>query len=82
MYQAKILVTLRESVLDAQGAAVTKSLQDMGYDSVAKVQVGRLLVVELDAADQAAAEAQVHEMCQKLLVNQVMEDYTFTLSEV
>lgn len=82
MYQAKIHVTLRESVLDTQGAAVIKSLQTMGYNQVSQVKVGRLLVVDIDAADQATAEAQVREMCEKLLVNLVMEDYTFTLLEV
>jgi phosphoribosylformylglycinamidine synthase len=82
MYQAKIHVTLRKSVLDTQGAAVIKSLQGMGYDNVSQVQVGRLLVVDIDAADRAAAEDQVRQMCEKLLVNLVMEDYTFTLLEV
>lgn len=82
MFQAKIEVTLRKSVLDTQGAAVIKTLQAKGYDKVSQVQVGRLLLVDIDATDRAAAEAQVKKMCEELLVNQVMEDYTFTLAEV
>lgn len=82
MFQAKIYITLRKSVLDPQGSAVTKSLHAMGYENVADVRVGRYLVVDINAAEQTAAEAQVHEMCKKLLANPVIEDYTFTLVEV
>jgi phosphoribosylformylglycinamidine synthase len=82
MFQAKIYITLRKSVLDPQGSAVTKSLHAMGYENVAEVRVGRYLVVDIDAVEQTVAEAQVHEMCKKLLANPVIEDYTFTLAEV
>lgn len=82
MFQAKIHVTLRKSVLDTQGNAALKKLQSIGFKNVTNVQVGRYLVVDVEAADKAAAEALVHQMCEKLLVNTVMEDYTFTLAEV
>ncbi|MEG6617293.1 phosphoribosylformylglycinamidine synthase subunit PurS [Peptococcaceae bacterium 1198_IL3148] len=82
MFQAKIYITLRKSVLDPQGSVVTKSLHAMGYENVAEVRVGRYLVVDINAADPNDAETQVHEMCKKLLANPVIEDYTFTLTEV
>ncbi|MBM7854252.1 phosphoribosylformylglycinamidine synthase [Desulfohalotomaculum tongense] len=82
MYQAKIYITLRQSVLDPQGSAVTRSLHAMGYENIKDVRVGRYLVVEVDAAGREAAEEQVHDMCKKLLANPVIEDYTFELVEV
>ncbi len=82
MFQAKIYITLRQSVLDPQGSAVTKSLHAMGYENVKDVRVGRYLVVDINAVDKNAAEQQVHDMCKKLLANPVIEDYTFTLQEV
>ena len=82
MFQAKIYITLRQSVLDPQGSAVTKSLHAMGYENVKGVRVGRYLVVDVNAADKNDAEQQVHDMCRKLLANPVIEDYTFTLQEV
>ncbi|MTI80155.1 MAG: phosphoribosylformylglycinamidine synthase subunit PurS [Firmicutes bacterium] len=82
MYQAKIYITLRKSVLDPQGSAVTKSLHAMGYDNVNDVRVGRYLVVDVDTTDKEAAEKQVQDMCNKLLANPVIEDYTFELAEV
>ncbi len=82
MYQAKIYVTLRKSVLDPQGSAAKKSLHGLGFENVQDVRVGRYIEVDINAADKDAAASQVHDMCQKLLVNPVIEDYTFTLQEV
>ena len=82
MYQAKIYITLHKSVLDPQGAVVTKSLHATGYENVPAVRVGRYLVVDIDVADQTSAEAQAHDMCQKLLANPVIEDYTLEITEV
>ncbi|CCO09225.1 phosphoribosylformylglycinamidine synthase subunit PurS [Desulforamulus hydrothermalis] len=82
MWQAKIYVTLRKSVLDPQGSVVRKSLFALGYHNVSEVRIGRYMVVDLEAADRAAAEKQVRDMCDKLLVNPVIEDYTFELVEV
>ncbi|MBO8137167.1 MAG: phosphoribosylformylglycinamidine synthase subunit PurS [Desulfotomaculum sp.] len=82
MYQAKIYITLKQSVLDPQGSAVTKSLHAMGYENVKDVRVGRYLVVDVDAPSKEAAGEQVHDMCRKLLANPVIEDYTFELVEV
>ncbi|AEF94606.1 phosphoribosylformylglycinamidine synthase, purS [Desulfotomaculum nigrificans CO-1-SRB] len=82
MFQAKIYVTLRKSVLDPQGTAVRKSLYALGWHNVPDVRIGRYMVVDIEAADRSAAEEQVKDMCDKLLVNPVIEDYTFELVEV
>ncbi|ABO50878.1 phosphoribosylformylglycinamidine synthase, purS [Desulforamulus reducens MI-1] len=82
MFQAKIYVTLRKSVLDPQGNVVRKSLCALGYSNVPEVRIGRYMVVDIEITDRAEAEKQVRDMCDKLLVNPVIEDYTFELVEV
>ncbi|MGZ4111006.1 MAG: phosphoribosylformylglycinamidine synthase subunit PurS [Tumebacillaceae bacterium] len=78
---AKIHVTLKASVLDPQGTAVTKSLHALGYDEVQDVRIGKYLEVKVDTTDRKVAEERVTEMCEKLLANTVIEKYTFELVE-
>lgn len=82
MFEAKILVTLKKGILDPQGKAAKNSLLSLGYDQVEQVRVGKYIILTLQTADRAAAEKQVREICEKLLVNLVIEDYTFELQEV
>jgi phosphoribosylformylglycinamidine synthase PurS subunit len=81
MADVKVFVTLKPSLLDAQGKVVQGALQQLGYDSVSQVRVGKY--IELTVADnvsQAALETQVQEMCDKLLANPVIEDYRYEVS--
>jgi phosphoribosylformylglycinamidine synthase len=82
MILAKIHVTLKASVLDPQGSAVTKSLHALGYDEVEDVRIGKFLEVKVNTHDTKAAEERITEMCEKLLVNTVIETYSFVLTEV
>ncbi|QOR34766.1 phosphoribosylformylglycinamidine synthase subunit PurS [Clostridium sp. 'deep sea'] len=75
MFTARIFVTLKQGVLDAQGTAVKNSLHTMGYNTVTDIRVGKYLVVSLEAKDINVAKAKVNEMCDKLLANPVIEDY-------
>ena len=81
MWKVKIEVILKKSVLDPQGAAVEKSLAALGYGNVEKMRVGKYLEFTLTGVSREEGEAQVREMCQRLLVNPVIEDYTFELVE-
>lgn len=76
---AKIHVTLKDGVLDTQGKAVHHALNDLGYEEVKGVNLGKYVEVQLDGLSQAEAEDRVREMCQKLLANPVIESYRFTL---
>lgn len=76
---ARIHVTLKPVVLDPQGDAVLTGLHQLGLASVDRVRVGKYLEVSLHAADAAAAEATVIEMCERLLANPVIERYHFTV---
>ncbi|HEY8391565.1 MAG TPA: phosphoribosylformylglycinamidine synthase subunit PurS [Capillibacterium sp.] len=82
MWRAEIKVLLKKSVLDPQGRAVENALTSLGYTNVNRVRIGKYLEVTIATPDRAAAEAQVREMCTRLLTNPVIEDYTFTLVEV
>ncbi|MFD0672275.1 phosphoribosylformylglycinamidine synthase subunit PurS [Cohnella sp. GCM10027633] len=77
--KAKVYVTIKENVLDPQGNAVQGALHTMGFGEVGKVRIGKYLEVEIEGNDRAKAEAQLKEMCEKLLANTVVEDYRFEL---
>ena len=74
-YRVAVHVVPRRGLLDPQGKAVTDALHSLGFGGVASVHVGRHLVLELEAADDAAARAQTNAMCAQLLANPVTEDY-------
>ena len=80
-YLAVIEVMLKPLVNDPQGLAVRDGLQTLGFDGVEAVRVGKRIEVTLTAADAAAADASVRSMCDQLLANQVIEDFSFEVSE-
>lgn len=71
--KVRILVSLKPGVLDPQGRAVHHSLEGLGFDGVKDVRIGR--VIELDVDDSTSDEA-LDTMCQKLLANMVIENYS------
>ncbi|KQW70399.1 phosphoribosylformylglycinamidine synthase [Phenylobacterium sp. Root77] len=74
--RAKVHVFLKPGVLDVQGKAVENALHGLGWPQVDGVRVGKTIEFDLkDATDKAAAEAQVKDMCEKLLANTVIESY-------
>jgi phosphoribosylformylglycinamidine synthase len=82
MIEARIYVTLKEGVLDPQGDTVRSALEALGFAGVRDVRIGKFMVLTLDGASSAEAEAQVHAMCRQLLANPVIENYRFELAEV
>lgn len=72
MKKVNVYVTLRESVLDPQGVAVKGGLEHLGFAGVESVRIGK--VIELQVAEETT-EAMVRDMCEKLLVNTVIENY-------
>ena len=81
MYLSKITVTLRKSILDPQGKAVEQGIHSLGYDAVRNVRIGKFIEISVDAANRQEAERLTNDVCQKLLANQVMEDYSFIVEE-
>ncbi len=80
-WKAKIEVTFKKSVLDPQGVAVEKALGVLGYNNVENVRVGKYLELILRAEKESEARQQVEEMCQRLLTNPVIEEYSYRIEE-
>ncbi|MCP3029981.1 phosphoribosylformylglycinamidine synthase subunit PurS [Halobacillus sp. A1] len=79
MRKVKIYITLKEGVLDPQGKAVQNSLHSLEYNNVADVRIGKYMEVMLEDSDNI--EQQVDKMCDQLLANPVIEDYSYTIEE-
>jgi phosphoribosylformylglycinamidine synthase len=71
----KVIVTLKESVLDPQGTVVKQALNGMGFNNVNDVRQGKFFEININEKDQKKAEEKVDDMCKKLLANLVIEDY-------
>ena len=69
-------VTLKKDVLDPQGKVVNQTLKNMGYDNIVSVRQGKYFEIELNETDKEKARKIVEEICNKLLTNVVIEDYT------
>jgi phosphoribosylformylglycinamidine synthase subunit PurS len=79
--KAKIIVTLKEGILDPQGRAVQQALHTLGFSSVNDVRIGKFLEVELQETVPSDAERQVQAMCETLLANPVIENFRFEVIE-
>ncbi|MGB9975849.1 phosphoribosylformylglycinamidine synthase subunit PurS [Thermovenabulum sp.] len=81
MYYAEIRVMYKKGVLDPQGQAVKGALHHLGFSKVYDVSIGRLIFLKLEAESKEEAQKTVREMCESLLANPVIEDFTFTIME-
>ncbi len=80
-FAVRIDVTHLPGVLDPQGATVERALPALGYSNVGAVSIAKTIRLQLDAESEAAALAQVDEMCHKLLANPVIERYTVEITQ-
>ncbi|MBH00910.1 MAG: phosphoribosylformylglycinamidine synthase [Candidatus Pelagibacter sp.] len=71
----KIIVTLKNGVLDPQGKAIQQTLNGMGFVGVKDVRQGKFFDIDINEIDEAKAKNKINEMCKKLLANLVIEDY-------
>ena len=70
-----VTVTLKKDVLDPQGKVVQNTLENMGMNSLKNVRQGKHFEIDIEEKDQNLAEKKINEMCKKLLVNLIIEDY-------
>jgi phosphoribosylformylglycinamidine synthase subunit PurS len=76
----RVYVTPKQGILDPQGAAVERSLPNLGFQGVSGVRIGKIIDLTVDGAGSADdVRAQVDDMCRKLLSNPIIEDYTFEI---
>ncbi len=81
MYHSKILVTLRQSILDPQGKAVEHGAHSLGYEAVRNIRIGKFVEFNVDVENPREAERITREVSSRLLANPVMEDFSFTVEE-
>ena len=73
--KVKVVVTLKSGVLDPQGKAIQQTLNGMGFANVNDVRQGKYFDIDIDESDEQKAKLSAEEICNKLLANQVIEDF-------
>ena len=79
--QAIVNVLLKDGVLEPQGRAISHSLNDLGFNEVSDVRVGKQILLEIDENDPARLRQRVARMCETLLSNTVIEDYSIVIPD-
>jgi phosphoribosylformylglycinamidine synthase subunit PurS len=77
--KARVIVTLKDGILDPQGKAIEGALKSLGVDGIDSVRQGKIFEVEVAAEDRTAAAGVVRGACEKLLANQVIENFQVEL---
>lgn len=79
MIKARVTVTLKNGVLDPQGKAIEGALGALSFDGVHQVRQGKVFDLELEGTDKNKAEADLKAMCEKLLANTVIENFSISI---
>lgn len=80
-FKANIEIMPLDALLDPQGKAVSNSMKNLSLPEITEVRIGKHITLRVQAPDQKTAEAKVDEACKKLLANQIMERYSFSLEK-
>jgi len=80
-FKASVKVGLKPSVLDPQGKTVLAALHSLGFNEAKDLRVGKQFEITIEGADRASVEGRVRQFCEKLLVNPVIEHYSFEVDE-
>ena len=81
-FTAEINIMPLKSLLDPQGKAVSASMVNVGISEIKNVRIGKHITLEIEAENKEIASKKVNQACEKMLCNQIMESYSFELSEV
>lgn len=79
---AEIDIMPHKELLDPQGKTVAKNMKNVDIEGIEDVRIGKHVRLDIDAADEAGAKVAVDAACERILVNGIMEKYTYTLTEV
>jgi len=82
MFKIKIYISLKEGVADPQGATIKHALDSLGYQGVERVRVGKYLELKLNLQDGKKIEEQIEDMCKKILVNPVIENFEYKIEKI
>ena len=78
-FRAEIDIMPQDALLDPQGKAVSSALNNIGLSEINDVRIGRHIRLLIESADKESAKVKVEEACKKMLANQIMETYHFTI---
>lgn len=81
MKKVKVLVRLKNGVLDPQGKAISDALRALGFKNVIDARVGKLIELKVKKNNKKLLEKEIEKMCKKLLANPVIENYEFEIEE-
>lgn len=81
VFTAKVIIKLRESILDPQGKTVENSLKSIGFSAILETRIGKYIELKIDAENEEDAKIIIENACEKLLANPVMENYSYTLEK-
>ncbi|EJF75856.1 phosphoribosylformylglycinamidine synthase subunit PurS [Bartonella alsatica] len=77
--KARVTVTLKNSVLDPQGEAITDALKNLAFKGIHSLRQGKVFDIVLDDQSSETAKQKLEQMCEELLANPVIENYTIEL---
>lgn len=80
-FRAEIDIMPHANLLDPQGKAVSSSMGNLGLSEITNVRIGKHIQLEVDADNEAAANAKVEDACKRLLCNQIVESFSYTITE-
>jgi len=81
-YRANINIMPLKTLLDPQGKAVSASMKNIGLSEIKNVRIGKHITLEIEAVSKEEAKIKITEACEKLLANQIMESFDFTINEI
>ncbi|MCS7229783.1 MAG: phosphoribosylformylglycinamidine synthase subunit PurS [Candidatus Kryptonium sp.] len=82
MIKVKIIVRLKDTILDPQGKTIQHALETLGYKEVESLRTGKFFEMNLNIDDEEKAKELADEICRKILANPVTEEYHFTLEKL
>ena len=77
--KVEVIVSLKDGVLDPQGKAIGHALESLGHNEIKEIKVGKVITLEIAGEDRAAIQKEVEVMCESLLANTVIENYTIKM---
>lgn len=77
MALVKVYITLKKGIADPQGQTIANALVNLGYDGVGEVRIGKYILLEIGGDDPEKMKEQVRSMCERLLANPIIENYSF-----
>ena len=81
-YEISVVIRPLAEVVDPEGETIHAGLRDLGYAGVSKVRAGKLIELDIEAADENEAAALTKEMSERLLANPVIEQYEISVREM